>query len=89
MSRKRGTRMREKEWNGNAIRALRELFDETQEEFAERAGVAVGSLRFWEQDQGPPSLTTQRLFVYLEADTAAQEVSRTARASRRKSLASA
>lgn len=70
MASKRGARM---SWNGEKIKALRDRYGETQEEFANRIGVAVGTLRFWEQDQGPPNLTAQKLFVFLQRDKIPEE----------------
>ena len=41
-------------WNGKRIKALRDRYGETQEQFCLRLRVPVGTLRWWEQDHGEP-----------------------------------
>lgn len=66
MKPKRGHAM----WNGNKLQKLRTQFGETQLEFAERLGVAIGTLRDWEQERTPLPLPIQKLLDYV-----AQELS--------------
>lgn len=63
MTRNRGRAM----WTGEKIKELREEgYGETQEVFAiERLGVAVGTLRDWEQDVRKPKGTALKLLQIL------------------------
>jgi DNA-binding transcriptional regulator YiaG len=60
-------------WNGARIKALRKRFGDNQEEFADRIDVPVGTLRWWEQDQGEPPGIAMKYFDRLEADLKSQE----------------
>jgi DNA-binding transcriptional regulator YiaG len=65
MSSKRSKR---KMWTPEKIKQLRELYQETQVQFADRLGVGLGTLRFWEQDKGRPTGSALKLLDRLEED---------------------
>ena len=44
-----------KTWTAKTVRQLRKAVNESQEEFAKRFRLGVGSVRAWEQDLGGPS----------------------------------
>lgn len=55
-------------WTAEKIRELRERYGETQDQFRQRIGVALGTLRFWEQGQGKPLGPAAKLLSRLEED---------------------
>lgn len=59
---KRGRRM----WTKEKIKQLRGKHGETQEQFAKRLGVGLGTLRCWEQGQGKPLGPAEKLMTLLE-----------------------
>jgi DNA-binding transcriptional regulator YiaG len=57
-------------WSPDHIRALRKAYGESQEQFCLRLGVAVGTLRDWEQSRGVPLMPVQLLLSRLQEDQA-------------------
>jgi len=62
------TKTRAKTWTSDRIKWLRKQHNETQAEFCQRLGVAVHTLRFWEQGQGKPNGSAIVLLSRLEED---------------------
>lgn len=56
-------------WNRRRVRSLRDLLDETQEQFAVRFRVTIDAVRTWEQGKGYPSGPVTLLLDQLEAAT--------------------
>jgi DNA-binding transcriptional regulator YiaG len=52
-------------WSADEIRKLRSVFGESQHDFADRLGVSVHAVQFWEQGKGPPSRMGRRLLDYV------------------------
>lgn len=57
-------------WTGDKIRALRLRFGETQKEFADRLGVSVQAVSWWEQDRGRPSGPAEKLLTIIDQQPA-------------------
>lgn len=55
-------------WNGERIKALRGGYAETQEQFRQRLGVSLATLKFWELDRGEPLGPAQILLDRLAED---------------------
>jgi DNA-binding transcriptional regulator YiaG len=55
-------------WTAEKIKALRTKYGETQAQFAERIGVSVQAVRWWEQDRGRPIGPAEKLLDRLEED---------------------
>lgn len=53
-------------WDSAKIKALRNRYGETQEQFAERLGVVVDTLRYWEQGRGQPKGPAEKLLTILD-----------------------
>lgn len=55
-------------WTPSKIKELRKKYKETQQEFVERLGVAIDTLRHWEQGRGEPSGPASILLDRLDED---------------------
>ncbi len=64
MKTRKGLRM----WNAVRIKELRKLYNERQEDFCSRLGVALPTLRTWEQGLGEPGGSAQILLDRLRED---------------------
>jgi len=62
------TKGQRKMWTPERIKKLRKQFDERQEDFCRRVGVALPTLRTWEQGLGEPNGSAQILLDRLERD---------------------
>lgn len=62
------------EWTAERIKKLRAGFDESQQVFSTRLGVAIGTLQFWEQGHGSPTRIGQKYLERLEQDLASDLV---------------
>ncbi len=57
-------------WTAERIKALRDRYGETQDDFRARFRISLSTLRFWEQGQGEPSGPATVILDQLEADAA-------------------
>jgi DNA-binding transcriptional regulator YiaG len=57
-------------WTPKKIRDLRNAYDESQTEFSRRMGVTVTTIANWEQGNGQPTGSAQKLLDRLEEDLA-------------------
>ncbi len=64
---------------GREVRLLRQGLGLTQEEFADRFGIAVGTLRDWEQGRRSPDTTARTLLriIVIDPDLVARVVQET------------
>lgn len=57
-------------WTAEKIKGLRTKYGETQAQFAERVGVSVQAVRYWEQGHGRPIGPAEKLLDRLAEDLA-------------------
>ena len=55
-------------WIPEKIKSLRKSYGERQEDFCQRLGVALSTLRHWEQGHGEPIGPARKLLDRLEED---------------------
>lgn len=70
MMRSRGRSM----WKPEKVKELRNRFGETQEAFAARLGVGVGTLRDWEQGARRPKGSAAKLLELLWTQSNSQPI---------------
>lgn len=58
-------------WDKDKLKSFREQLGKSRQEFADLVGVAVNTLRDWEQGVTPIPLVAQKLLSYLKQDLAA------------------
>ncbi len=58
--------MKNTNWTPARIKALRDRYGETQDEFARRFRISTSAVRAWEQGQGSPSGPATIVFDHLE-----------------------